>query len=132
MCPGIPRQKCLTQRGIIVPIVDVGECHCHVIDIISPPTIVKVDDTHLVLIGEQIVPLVQVGMDKPHAMGDLLHRLARRLDPLRGDGKHGQVVWGVHSDRGREAVPPRQHITKTRAPGEWRMVGRDKRRRVLV
>ena len=81
---------------------------------------------------EQIVLLVQVGMDKPYSMAARLHRLAHRLDPLRGDGKDGQVARGVHSDRRREAVPPGSHITKTRAPCEWRMLGRDKRRRVLV
>jgi len=122
----------VAQRGKIVPIVDIGERHCHVIDIITPTTIVKVDDTHLVLTGEQIVPLVHVGMDKAYTLAEFLHRLARRLDPLRGSGKRGEVAWGVHGDRGLEAVLPRQHITKTRAPCEWRTLGRDKRRRVLV
>jgi hypothetical protein len=76
--------------------------------------------------------LVHVGMDKPYTMAALLQCLARRLDPLRNDGKHRHVARGVHGHRGLEAVPPRQHITKTRAPRWWGMLGRDKHRRVLM
>ena len=127
---GIPRQECVAQHGTIVPSVDIGERDRHGIDIIPPPTIVKVDDMHGLTVAKKFH--LPIGMDKPHTMAALLHRLARRLDPRRGDGTHGEVAWGVHCYRGLEAVPPCQHITQTRPPREWRMLGSDKRRRVLV
>jgi hypothetical protein len=69
--------------------LQVGEGHGHIIGIVAPATIIKVDRPDCGAVKE-VVPLMQVRMDKPIDIAGVASILDRCLHPLGRRRQHGQ------------------------------------------
>src|SRR5712691_2715551 len=60
----MPRQERVLQGRERAPVLQIREGHRHIVRIVAPATVIKVDGAHLLTV-KHIVPLVQIRMDKP-------------------------------------------------------------------